>query len=213
MRRIDGFHPDRLPDAGHGRVPDTLRGCNLLAAGLPRLVGGVKNLDAEGLRALLGKCLGNVEREGNIASRMLSDLNAVYPDLGLPVDGAEVQENVFAGPSLRKSECALIPEMILPADEFADAREGGFHRERNENLPVRDEFALGLRRLAEGLDRIIPKPVEALPLRPHHLRPGILRQGILRLDFRRPPGLDIIARRRPRSLLRRPCPLQRHRRR
>ena len=213
MGGTDDLQPDGLPDAGHGRVPDALGCGNLLPAGLPGLVSGVKHLDAESLRPLFHQCGGNVETEGSVSARMFADLRAVDPDFRLPVHSAEVQENALAGPSFREGECALIPEKILPADEFADTRKGGFHRERNENLPVRGEFPPGLRHLAERRDGIIPQPVETHPLRPHHLRPRILGKRILRIDLRSPPRLDIIARRRPGRLLRRLRTRQRHRRR
>src|SRR5690606_38345502 len=103
----DALEPDRLPDAGAGRVPDAVGITDLLAAWLKAFVGGIPHPNNDFVFAI-AQCLSDVEAEGIVASSVLPDLFAVYLDLGLPVDGAEVKKD--AALALGRLERAAVPK-------------------------------------------------------------------------------------------------------
>ena len=177
-----GFEPDGLPDAAHGRVPDAARIVRLLAARLESLFGGVPDTDAERVAALSER-RGDVEVEGGVAAGVGADGRAVHPDIGLPVRGADVEQDAAAAPRGRNREAALVPEAAVGAGAFADAREGRLRGKGHEDLAVE---MLGF--APDGEDRIVPKPVEVLPCVAHELRTRVFGQHLLRIEFLTPRG-------------------------
>ena len=182
-----GFQPDRLPDARHGGVPDAAGLAHLLATGLEAGVGAVPDADGQGVLAGLQR-IGDVQAERGVTARVAAGQDAVDPDVGFPVHGAEVQQDALSAPSLRDGETAAIPEVVVLADRAAHAGQAGFDAERYENLSVRLLISCADRQYG-----IIPQAVEVHPLGPLHQRARIFGQGRLRVHLFGPGGPDVVA--------------------
>ncbi len=114
----------------------------------------------------------DVEAERVVATGVAGVLDrlSVQVNLTAPVDRPEVQERamVLRLLVLIEGELAAIPEGLIGSHCLADAAEGRFDRKWHENLPI--PF-LGDARLAIS-DRIVPQPVQALPVVPLKLGRG-----------------------------------------
>ena len=189
------FNPDALPDAGDGGVPDTAGPGNLLAAGLFAVVGSVKDLHYKFLFALY-KVGGYVVGESGIAASVLSKALPVEPDLALPVHRIEVQQHLL--PRTRNGERTVVPEGLIGTYGPAHPGKGRLYAERHQNLPVGLLRPLPLCRC----HRILPKPVQGLPVLPYHLRTRILRMCRCRTHLIGPRRTDMLPRRPPFNVLR-----------
>ena len=105
--------------------------------------------------------------------RVGSQLAAVDPDGGLPIDGAEMQQHAFVVPIGGNLERAAIPDV---AGFLHHARQGRLDRKRDENLLAK---ILGRAACSAVDDRQVPQAVETLPLRADHLRPRIFGMDVL----------------------------------
>ena len=180
----DRLEPDRLPDAGDGGVPDAARARDLLAARLRAPVGGVPDRDDQLLFAAVLEGLGDVEGERIVASAVLADLRAVDEHLGLPVHGAEVEEQPASRREGGSRERTAVPNPLVLAHRTPDAAERRLDGKGNEDAAVE---AVGSRRLARH-DRVVPAAIEVEPerARPHELRPRVLGQRAVGRDLARP---------------------------
>ncbi len=190
-----GLHPDRLPDAGHGRIEDAVRLHDLLAAGDAAVVfvGRVPDAQDDLLPAAPLEETGHVVGERVVAAPVGPGLAAVDPDRALPVDGAEMEQDPARAPGLGHVDGPPVPEGVADADGLADAREGRFDREGHQDLPVPRRGPPGV----PGRDGVVPQTVEAGPLGPDELGPGVFGQDALRTDLGRPAGGDAVSRRLP----------------
>lgn len=181
------LHPHRLPDAGGRGVPDAAGVETLLAHRrilVALCVGRVVDADDQFLGAARLQRGGDVGAELVVAALVFGDLGAVDVDLGLPVDGAEVEPQALAGadpPVLRDGEGAAVPHAVLVP---FDAGELGLHGVGHEDL-------LGEvpadRRLVTGFGRgELPRAVQVAPVVPGELGPGVLGVGVARADVVRP---------------------------
>ena len=184
-RRIwNRFQPNGLPNAGDGRVPDAAGIEHLLAARLRPLVDRIPDAhhDLLGLSRFEG--LGDVEGERVVAAPVRTDLVPVDPDRGIPIDGAEVQQNPLTLPVGRKRELAAVPEPTVGPDRLHHAGERRLDGERHQNLPIEGFDLLFVSRT----NRVFPKAVQVMPVLSDHLRAGIFSQRIVGRDVFRPTG-------------------------
>ncbi len=129
--RVDGFHPDRLPDARNTRIVATcaVEAGALLAAGLLAATQIVLHLNDEVSAATSLHELRDVEGERRTRAAMATDLLSVDEDDCVVIDGTKVEQNVLACPSSRNIDVALVPDAgdevgVLHAGEFAFRAEG-----------------------------------------------------------------------------------------
>jgi hypothetical protein len=180
---VDGLEPHGLPDAAGRGVPDAVGVEPLLASPLATGVGGIVGDDDDLVRAIL-ECVGDVEGEGGVAAGVGADFLAVDADGAAPVDGAEVQDDAAALPGGGDFEGAAVVDGLIGLEDLADAGEGRFGREGDEDL------ALGLVRgggiLAQ--DRVVPEPVKVQPLGAFERWAGVLGPDVLRRDLCAPLG-------------------------
>ena len=188
MERSDGLDPDGLPDAGDGGVPDAAWPAHLFASGLVSGVGRVPYGDDDGLRFFCFDRVGDVEGEGVVSAPVAADLQSIDPDGGVPIDGAEIEQDASAAlvptAALRQFEGAAVPESVVRTDAFHDAGQRRLDGVGDEDLAV--EFAR-LRSVFLG-DRVVPEAVEVQPVAADHLRPGVFRQRVVRRDILGPLG-------------------------
>ena len=189
--RCDRLHPDRLPDAAHGRVPDAVGMKDLLASGLLVVVRAVQHLQDEFLLPLL-YIRSNVETECRISALVGADIPAVQPEFSRIVHRTEVQQDPIL-PFLRKGERCRVPERIVPRHGPADAGQGRLHAERNQDPPVE---SLRLRSL-RGCDGIVPQSIQGQPVGTDHLRARIFRKRSRRIQVIGPLRTDTVAGRLP----------------
>ena len=182
------FEPYRLPDAAHGGVPDALGAVHLLAARLVAVVGRIPYANPDVVGTLF-QGRRDVELERRIAARVAAYADAVHPDVGFPVYGAEVQQHALAVPFRGYREAVVVPEFVILTQAFPYAREARLHGERHEDLSL--EFVGGL---SYGQDRIVPQAVEVLPVAAYHLRTRVFGQYVLRIELFAPLGTDTVAR-------------------
>ena len=168
----DRLQPDRLPDARDGGVPDAAGVADLLAAGLEARVGAVPDLDGQGILAR-NEGVGDIEGEGRVAAGVAARFDVVDPDVGLPVDGAEVQEHAAAFPRLGDGEGAAVPQVFVGPDGAADPGETRFNAEGDEDAAV--GLAEGT---AERKHGIVPQTVEVHPVGALHQRARVFGQGV-----------------------------------
>ena len=183
VRLRNRFKPNGLPDARNRRVPNAVRVVELFADALNALVRGVPDLNDEFLLAFRLDGAGQIDREGAVSALMAADFDVVEEDVGAPIDGAELEQNLLAGPIGGNIERRLIPQVVLRADGLRDAGERGFRAERDENLPL-SRFEL----FADRQNRVVPKTVQVDPTFAGHLRTRILGQRLIRFNVFRELG-------------------------
>ena len=159
----------------------------LLTARLFAAVGGVPDADDELLRAVAVHGVGDVEGERVVAAAVFADLRSVHPHGGVPVHGAEVQQQPAVARHGGRREGAVVPEALRVGDGALHSAELRLHRERHEDLavPVR-----GLRGAAVG-DGVVPLAVEVGPDRARELWARIVGPGALGGDVPEPAGADV----------------------
>ena len=111
--------------------------------------------------------VGDVKGKGVVSAAVLSRFFAVDIDTGFPVGCLEVEEYAFARPGVGKGNISAIPETLVRAEDFHDAREGGIDGKGYEDLTLPDIRCAGV---ADGFEGVVPQSVEALPVLAHHLR-------------------------------------------
>ena len=193
VARLHRLHPHRLPDAGDGRVPDAARPLHLLPAGLRALVGGVPHLDGHFVAAPHVQRLRDVERERRETAGVRAHLDAVDPDIRLPVHRPEVEHHLLAAPRRGQLKIAGVPQLILRAHPPGHAGQRGFRRKGHQDFSLEPLRAC----LSARHDGIVPQAVQRLPVVPLQDGAGILRQDIFRIHLLRPWRPNLVARRFP----------------
>src|SRR5262249_32387419 len=102
------LQPDRLPDAGAGRVEDAARLSHLFTARLRAGICGIESSDDDFIVARF-QMLGDVEAKGVIAALVRANLRSIDHDMRFPIDRAEVQEDTLSLPFLGNREGAAVP--------------------------------------------------------------------------------------------------------
>src|SRR5205823_5502308 len=97
------------------------------------LIRWIKHADDDLIRTLALDRVGDVETERVVSPAMRADLFAVDPDRRLPIDGAEVQQDVAIVPILRDLKRAAIPDMIVV---LLNPRQRRLNRKRHEDFLV-----------------------------------------------------------------------------
>jgi len=188
-----GLQPDRLPDAGYGRVPNAAGFQHLLAVKLVSRVGGVGDADGECVGAGTDRA-GNVEGERQVAARVGADLRVVDPDRGLVIHRLEVQQQAVAVAQRRRLEAAAIPQGVRRGETLLHAGQRRLDGERHEDLarPFRRRGGDGIRR-----DLVIPEAVEVAPRTAGQRRPRVFPPGGFGRDLGPPVREHRIGRRLP----------------
>ncbi len=127
--------------------------------------------------------VGDVKGEGVVSAAVLSRLLAVDIDAGFPVRCLKMEEYAFVRPGVGKGNIPAIPESLVRAENFHDAREGGVNGKGYEDLTL-----IGIRcaGVADGFESVVPQAVEVLPVLAHHLRARVFWQGVIwRYVFRK----------------------------
>ena len=142
------LEPDRLPDAGDGRVVDALRLQHLLAA---RLLAGVRRIaDRDDQLLLAGAGLqrvGDVDGERVVAALVLATCLPLTKTDGLPVHRAEMEQQRWPVGERRQGEGAPIPQPLFGRDANAGAAQLRFDREGHQDRG---------RRMTQGARRLPP---------------------------------------------------------
>ena len=120
--------------------------------------------------------VGDVKGEGVVSAAMLSRVFAVDIDTGFPVRCLETEEYAFALPCVGNGNISAIPETLVRAEDFHDAREGGIDGKGYEDLPLPDIRCAGG---ADGFEGVVPQAVEVLPVLANHLRARVFWQGVV----------------------------------
>ena len=87
-----------------------------------------------------------------------------------------MEEYAFALPCVGNGNIPTIPESLVRAENFHDAREGGVNGKGYEDLTL-----IGIRcaGVADGFEGVVPQAVEVLPVLAHHLRARVFWQGVI----------------------------------
>ena len=120
--------------------------------------------------------VGDVKGEGVVSASVLSRVLAVDIDAGFPVGCLEVEEYAFARPCVGNGNIPTIPETLVRAEDFHDAREGGVDGKGDEDLTLIGSRCAGG---ADGFEGVVPQAVEVLPVLAHHLRARVFWQGVV----------------------------------
>ena len=120
---------------------------------------------------------------------MPADADAVQINVGLPVHGAEVQQQGSLPPFGRDSEAAFVPQHLVFGQPALYARERRLQGIGNEYLPVEELRLRGVGR-AYG---VIPVSVEVLPGGSHQRGTGVFGQRAGGIDLVGPGGFDFVA--------------------
>ncbi len=176
----EGLEPDGLPDAADGGVPDAAGGVPLLAAGLAAGVGGISDADGDLVRAR-SEGGSDIDAEGVVTTFVRADIIAIDLDGAGPIDCAEVEHDAAisaeGGPVDGESERAAIGDDVVGGDAFADAGEGGFDGEGDEDGGV--EVGCG----GACGDGEIPESVEIEPMGADKGGAGVLGPDVLGSDL------------------------------
>jgi len=105
--------PHRPPDARAGGVKDAAGLEHLLAARLGAGIGRIPDRDGDHLFAGVFKGGGDIKGKRVVAAFMIADLNAVDPDLGLPVHRLKMKEDPLLAPTGGNGKSAAVPETLL----------------------------------------------------------------------------------------------------
>ena len=136
------------------------------------------------LRPLRLQGRSDVEGERIVAAAMRADRAAVHKDFGLPIDGAEMEQQLLVFPISRHFERAAIPEPVLLANELLHAGERRLDRKRHHDRPRQ---RLPRRRCITFMRRgPLPHAVEVHPGLSHHLRTRIFAVHVLGSDHASP---------------------------
>ena len=111
--------------------------------------------------------VGDVKGKGVVSAAVLSHFFAVDIDRGFPVRCLEMEEYAFARPCVGNGNISAVPETLVWAENFHDAREGGVDGKGDEDLALPDIRCAGG---ADGFEGVVPQAVEVLPVLAHHLR-------------------------------------------
>ena len=87
-----------------------------------------------------------------------------------------MEEYAFARPGIGKGNISAIPQTLVWAENFHDAREGGVNGKGYEDLTLPDIRCAGG---ADGFESVVPQAVEVLPVLAHHLRARVFWQGVV----------------------------------
>ena len=120
--------------------------------------------------------VGDVKGKGVVSAAMLSRFFPVDIDRGFPVGCLEMEKYAFARPCLWQGYAAAIPESLVRAENFHDAREGGVDGKGYEDLALIGSRCAGG---ADGFEGVVPQAVEVLPMLAHHLRARVFWQGVI----------------------------------
>ena len=120
--------------------------------------------------------VGDVKGKGVVSAAVLSRVLAVDIDAGFPVGCLEMEEYAFARPYVGNGNISAIPETLVRAEDFHDAREGGVDGKGDEDLTLPCTWRAGG---ADGFEGVVPQAVEVLPVLAHHLRARVFWQGVV----------------------------------
>ena len=127
------FQPHRLPDAGHGRVPDAARPPYLLPSRLLAVVGRIAHRDDQLLIAARSQLIGDVEGERIVSAPVLSHSRPVDIDDGFPVHRAEIQQQMAARSAVRGGEGPPVPQPLLRRDPHTGSAQLRLDGERDQD--------------------------------------------------------------------------------
>ena len=145
---------------------------DLFAARLPACVGGIAN----GYNQFVGAWLqmgGYIKPERQIAAVMAPDRLAVQPDLSLPVDRPEVEQDVPAQPFFWDLEDTPVPQAFFGQEGALDTREGRLDGIGHQDAALRG----GEGGFFQGGDGIVPPAIQVQPVRADQLGTRVAGQG------------------------------------
>ena len=126
------------------------------------------------------------KREGVIAAAVRADFLAVDADHGLPIHGAEVQQQALAAGQVRaKRTCGDTRAIACRSSGFFTPDRADSTRKGTRILP--SNFA-GLAASSRSVIGVVPQAVEVRPFCADHLRPRIFGQRALRVHLGGPGG-------------------------
>ena len=178
--RIDGFEPDRLPDAGHAGVETRPRGVfgGLLAERLIPRSRVVLHADDEVVFFARLDELFDLEVDRGRAAGVRPGEDAVDVEFHEVVDAAAVEEDFFARPRRRNGHLAVVPHF---GDEVGEADAGKFALRTERDGDLRAEpggLGQGALRAAAGkVEFVRPRAVQVQPVAALELRAGIFGTG------------------------------------
>ena len=88
----------------------------LFSSRLCSVICRIENRKQDFLGAGFYEAICNVEGERIVTAFMVADFFSVYPYRGVPIDGAEIDEHIFAGPFFGDFKSAVVPQEFVLAD-------------------------------------------------------------------------------------------------
>src|SRR5690606_39080612 len=96
-------------------IPDTFGIFHLLTSGLRAVVARIPHPDDQLLFASAFQQLADVKSERIVSALMFASFLSVHEYLGMPVDGAEMQQYFLSAHGTRHRKAGLVPEgLVLP---------------------------------------------------------------------------------------------------